>query len=265
MLGKLIKYEFKATGRVILPLFGALLLVAIVSRLFISLQFKVPSSIGVAIAVILMISVFVIVFVITLTRFYKNLLREEGYLMLTLPVSADSLIWSKLLVAAVWNVLSLLVAAIAVGIMAMTQIPWGDIISGFRELLQQLQNYGVPQAQLTILIVEFILGCIISLFSGIIVFYACMASSLLVNKHRVLFSFGAYIALSIVGQIVTSIVMLLVMPKAVTLSEKDITSFTDFYNLMNPIMLLSFGLALLAGVALYLFTRYMLRRRLNLE
>ena len=34
MLGKLMKYEFKATGRIFLPMFGALIVVAAVNRLF---------------------------------------------------------------------------------------------------------------------------------------------------------------------------------------------------------------------------------------
>ena len=33
MLGKLIKYEFKATGRILLPLYGALLVFALINRL----------------------------------------------------------------------------------------------------------------------------------------------------------------------------------------------------------------------------------------
>ena len=39
MLKKLLKYEFIATGRIFLPLYGALLIVAFIQRLFLNLNF----------------------------------------------------------------------------------------------------------------------------------------------------------------------------------------------------------------------------------
>jgi type IV secretory pathway VirB3-like protein len=92
MLGKLLKYEFKATSRIFLPMFGALLIVAAFSRLFMSLSFDVPSVIGVTVSVIMIIGIIVMTFLLTIQRFNKNLLGSEGYLMFTLPVSTDRLI-----------------------------------------------------------------------------------------------------------------------------------------------------------------------------
>ena len=39
-------------------------------------------------------------------RFYKNLLRDEGYLMLTLPASVHQQVWSKLIVSSVWFIIT---------------------------------------------------------------------------------------------------------------------------------------------------------------
>ena len=39
MLGKLMKYEFKATSRMLLPINGAMLLFALINRLFMELNF----------------------------------------------------------------------------------------------------------------------------------------------------------------------------------------------------------------------------------
>ena len=86
MLGKLMKYEFMATGRTFLPLFAALILVSIVNRLLSSLGLNVPSAIGTVVSVILMVGVAVVTLLITLQRFRNNLLSNEGYLMMTLPV-----------------------------------------------------------------------------------------------------------------------------------------------------------------------------------
>ena len=58
MLGKLLKYEFKATGRVFLPMFGALLIISVINRLFSNLNFKIPSIIGKIISIILIVGIF---------------------------------------------------------------------------------------------------------------------------------------------------------------------------------------------------------------
>ena len=39
MLGKLLKYEIKATGRIFLPIYLALILLAGINRIFIAFQF----------------------------------------------------------------------------------------------------------------------------------------------------------------------------------------------------------------------------------
>ena len=98
MLGKLIKYEFKATGRILLPLYGALLVFALINRLLFrsSLDETINNTFGTigGIANILsvfaygctMAAVFVVTFFVIVQRFYKNILGDEGYLMNTLPV-----------------------------------------------------------------------------------------------------------------------------------------------------------------------------------
>ncbi|NLT15188.1 MAG: hypothetical protein GXY05_12685 [Clostridiales bacterium] len=260
MLGKLIKYEFRATARICLPLFGALLLAACISRLFESLRFETPMVIGIALSVILIIATFVIVLIVTLLRFYRNLLTNEGYLMFTLPVTADSLIWSKLIVAFVWNILSLIVVFAAILIMAVTDLNLSDISLA---ITAGLNAVGITQAQFNWFVVEMIVLFLVSLPAGIIVLYACMASSQLVNKYRILFSFGAYIVLSIIGQILGSIAMFIFLPKHMSFYSNP--SVTEVVNMVNTAMLFSIASSLIAGVALYIVTRFMLKRKLNLE
>ncbi len=260
MLGKLIRYEFRATGRICLPLFGALILAACISRLFSSLRFETPMAIGIIVSVILIIAIFVIVLLLTLIRFYRNLLTHEGYLMFTLPVTTDSLIWSKLIVAFIWNILSLVVVFASIVIMSITDLDLADIPAAITAGLNML---GITQVQFNWFIVEIIALFIISLISGIIVLYACMSSSLLVNKHRVLFSFGAFIVLSIIGQIVSSIAMFILLPKHMSFYSGS--SMTEVAGVVNTSMIFSIVSSVVTGIVLYIFTRYMLRRRLNLE
>ena len=98
MLKQLLKYEFKATGRTYGGLYLALVALAVLSGFslrssskdnFASLLLFAYMVVAVAVAVV---SVMTIV-----TRFTRNLLGREGYLMHTLPVTETQLVTSKLI------------------------------------------------------------------------------------------------------------------------------------------------------------------------
>lgn len=59
----------------------------------------------------------VLTIVVTIQRFRKNLLGDEGYLMFTLPVSTSSLILSKCITALIYAVLSFIVAVFTFGVL----------------------------------------------------------------------------------------------------------------------------------------------------
>lgn len=258
MLGKLIKYEFKATGRTFLPMFGALLAVSIVSRLFLSLRLGTPSVIGIMLSVILIISVFVITLIITLQRFYKNLLTNEGYLMFTLPVTADSIIWSKLIVASVWNILSIIIVMLAIAIMAITEINPGDIFTAVSIFMLRA---GIDAATLSVFVAEAVILALSSLLSGILMFYACMSLSLLVNKHRVLISFAAYLVITTIGQVLSAVGVGVI---ALTQLPQIFLSW-ELAKQVHTVMLLGVVLNAACGVIFYFLSRYMLKNKLNLE
>jgi hypothetical protein len=190
MLGKLMKYEFKATGRIFLPMFIALLAVAAVNRIFWQLDLSIPKIIGTTLSGIMIVAICVIALIITLQRFYRNLLSSEGYLMFTLPVSTDGLIWSKLFVAAIWSIVSFIIVIVAVSIMATTGLTFNEIFDFIGVFFRSISEGGFNAVLIAI---EAVILLIATTLSGILLLYVCMALSLLVNKHRVAFSFLMYI------------------------------------------------------------------------
>ena len=115
MLRKLIKYEFRATARVMLPLYLVTIVLALLTRgasLWLELatadMTMGESILGflaglVAVAFVLaLLATFIVAVVLAVFRFRKNLLTDEGYVMFTLPVSPHSLVCSKLIVSTVW-------------------------------------------------------------------------------------------------------------------------------------------------------------------
>ena len=113
MLGKLLKYELKATSRVFVPLYIAILVVSIVNGLSLNLEILNIQGLATIVLMCLFISLFVITIVVTIQRFNKNLLKDEGYLMFTLPVSSKYLVLSKYLTSLIWTFLSFIVALLS--------------------------------------------------------------------------------------------------------------------------------------------------------
>lgn len=124
MLGKLLKQDFRATARIMLPLYVAVpvlgLFTNLISRLCENQTGFLINVIGMLVSLVFslaLIAAGVATVVLMILRFYRNLMTDEGYLMFTLPVSTTELIFSKLIVSVMWflgtlgvNVLGLLLS-----------------------------------------------------------------------------------------------------------------------------------------------------------
>ena len=87
MLGKLIKHEFRATGRLMAPLFGALLLLAVFSRVTNQILQQVPNPtrvlyiVSVLLAIVYVLAglgVMVFSTVLMIKRFHQNSLPTRA-------------------------------------------------------------------------------------------------------------------------------------------------------------------------------------------
>lgn len=255
MLGKLMKYEMQAMGRAFLPLYGALLAIALINRVLSALNLSLPLAIGGTLYGLLIGAICVLTLVLTLQRFRKNLLGDEGYLMFTLPVSVDSLIMSKLLAAFIWSMLSMVVLGISVLVISAGHINFN--ISWIPEAIAHLKaETGVTNLDLTLFTIEGIALMFFMSAGSIATFYACISLSMLVNRRRGLFSFGAYVALFIVWNII---------------SFQFMKILENFYHSLGSISsvhffaLICIGFSLICFLTCYFITRYMLQRKLNLE
>ena len=105
MFGKLLKYEWKAMMKTMLPIYGATMVLAAVngflfqsilggwmdrSALFSTMQ---TTAITLYMLILMIMGVFTAVMIVQ--RCYKGLLIQEGYLMFALPVKTWTLILTK--------------------------------------------------------------------------------------------------------------------------------------------------------------------------
>ena len=106
MLGKLMKYELRATSRTMLPLFLLTLLLSVFTRMSTAVVQHTHTNITESLNMLLifafvlaLVGTAVFSVILMVVRFRNNLMTDEGYLMFTLPVSVHQLLWAKLLVS----------------------------------------------------------------------------------------------------------------------------------------------------------------------
>ena len=137
MLGKLIKYEFKATYKFMLMLYGILLALSLMLSVGLRLnvqdvinsftnRFNIGGLIMMIIAVMFMIlfaiisaSVLCGMFFYSIVRFKNNLLGNEGYLMHTLPAKESDHIFAKLIVSVIWTIAGVFALMISYGLIVL--------------------------------------------------------------------------------------------------------------------------------------------------
>ena len=266
MLGKLIKHEFRATGRLMAPLFGAMLLLAVfvrVSDLILSAAdvpvfFEALNSLLLIVYVLAILSVTVFSTVLMIKRFHQNFLTDEGYLMFTLPTSVHSLLWSKLITAALFFIFTFLADA---------RDLFESIVGLFRELNSFYMANGIALA------LEILALLLVSLLVTCLLFYAPMSIGYSFANHKGLLSVVFYFVIQAVLQIFGVAVL------------SGVVSDTAFHRLLTDAMdnlgrtdtaaaamqaahgtmLLALFTELFLGAILYFLTYFMLRKHRNLQ
>jgi len=276
MLGKLLKYEFKSTMRLFLPTYAATIVFALLSRLFLSVSALQNFWGGRLFSIVLMLYVliilmtFVLTFVLVIQRFYKNLLRDEGYLSNTLPVSVDSHIWGKAIPATIWSILSFIVVMASLFILILSKDNLTYFMDNWSSFLSEYNTY--TSMSIGLLIFELIILLIISILSSTMAFYASLCIGQLANSHKVLLSIVAYFCLGIVVGMLTTAISGSALINMGDLFVGDYYYDTNTYtgtiitaaDIMQVIGITAIT-QIVTGAIYYFISRYVLKRKLNLE
>ncbi len=264
MLGKLLKYEFKATARLFLPLYLALLAFALINR-FIS-PFKVfePSTalldlqmlislLSIFIYFALIVGVIAMTVIIMIRRFYTSLLGDEGYLMFTLPVKPWQHIVSKLITAMAWTTLSFLVTVGSIVIIAGEPglaVQLKEFIVAFQEIFGVAGYYILPGYALA------------AMASNILMIYAAIALGHLFSKQKLIATFAMYCVLYIVSQL---LIILIFVPFVLPFMRFLINPATPAPGQINSLLLLFLLPIVILGAGYFILTNMILKFKLNLE
>ena len=255
MVKKLFKYEFAAFSRVLIPVYVAMGGIAVLSRILQIFSNATSASsmlLGSSIFMyaIAVITAFGFVNVFAVVRFYKNMFTGEGYLTLTLPVTAAEHIWTKLLSAMLFNLFSVIAFVVSISI-----ITAGDLFTEiFKSLVYEVKRYCESESvNFWFNLFEIVLNIVLSTASTILLFYTCLSIGQLSKKNRILSAVGVYFAYIFGIQILGSVVM------AMFLETDFMVDFIEF--IFDKQYILQGGLA----IAFFFITRHILTNKLNLE
>ena len=267
MLGKLLKYELKATSRVFIPLYIAILVVSIVNGLSLNLEILNIQGLATIVLMCLFISLFVITIVVTIQRFNKNLLKDEGYLMFTLPVSSKYLVLSKYLTSLIWTFLSFVVAFLSFTIIFMiptyNYFDFSYFINEFNLLFSNISNI----LGTTILSEFFKIVLLIIISYTIFIFNVYLSLSIgqlpIFNRFRNVSSFIGFLVINLLISYVQNIVdNAFVNIEAIDNVNYSIDSISSIVSKgLNVAIIINIIIILV----LFFATSYILNKKLNLE
>ena len=262
MLTKLLKYEFRSTGRVFLPLYGGIMLLTLFTRLFVwmgdySNILAIPAGLLTVLYVLSLIGMFAVTYVVLLRRFYTSLIGDEGYLSFTLPVKPWQHITSKLITSVVWVIATAAAAGLSLLLMFVSNGFFKDLYDFIRVLI------GYSQISYVMLVLEFIITALVSVAASMLMFYASMAIGQLVNGHKVAGSVAAFLVSYFVTQILLGIGMFAF--GAVDPATWEVINTMNAVQGVALMLLLILVIQAVFGTLYFIITNYVFKNKLNLE
>lgn len=210
MLGKFIRQEIRAQGKVMLLILGAMAAADMFMVIFMLLAghvrgrfFESIYAAGCAICVLTIAVSAVIVFVYLCYRFHQSMYSQQGYLTHTLPLKTTQILHVKILVSSV-SLLAIagfsLVSVFGIGILngglSMSQVP-ALFTEAFRDIDEEL-GISAPELVLGVMLLA-VAGCV----SSLLVFFAGSSIGQLFHRAKGAWGIAAGIVLAYISEIVT--------------------------------------------------------------
>ena len=257
MFGKLLKHEFKATGRTLLPLYGGFvaLVLAASGMLWLAWRFgevHVNGSTAIVqgntiFGILSMLAIVIVTEVLIIMRFYR-LLGDDGYFWFSLPVTPAQHMMVKLIAAMVWSFASvaLFVGGIFAFVLVANSMENGAVLAELWAALRFTTTLGPVFGVLGL----FVLASLLTMAAGCLQVQLACALGMQWPQSRLGASIGMYVLLSVF--LVAS------GPHITTLPAMEVPRV--LMTAMGGFCLLCFILC----AVYFAVTRWLLTKRLNL-
>lgn len=276
MLRKLWKHEWKATYRLLLAVHLILLFMGLAGYLIQGFleNGPVPSVVGglyMILFFLITLAAFLLTHFLMISRYYRNFFTAEGYLVHTLPVGPGNKLAAKCLNHLVWTLIDL--ACVVSAVMLVTSaVPSQEQVRGLLRALPsaaEAMGFSSVPAMIFALLGLFLL----TLASGILMFYAAISLGSLFPSHRVLGSVLCWLGLWIAGQAVNITVLAVNFGKyafqrgeTIEAAGQQLTMPPEQVTAMFGTFLGTVGAAAaVLGTVYYLISYFVLSKKLNLD
>lgn len=263
MLLKLIKYDFREQFKEHIGLYALVFVSALTEIISESFKLDLVSVFFWILHSLSMIAMLICSFVIIVLYFRRNLLKDEGYLMNTLPVEPWMLYVSKFLTAFVLFILDLIVAVLSFSIINHGFAWIGDIIRGMSD---EFANAGFTTSP----VVMFGSIAVISLLYTISILFFSLTTGYRANGSKDAYSVLTFIVLYVIGQVANIIVM--IFTYFIPLSSKGSITYIltvlnpqEITGLMNRVVIGALAVSLILTVVYVAGSIYNMTKKLNLE
>ena len=273
MLGKLLKHEFRATGRTMLPTLGVLAALVLLANVSVRLLdanvgtfLSILSGLMIGLTVVAVIAAEIMPVVMMVQRFYRNLLSNEGYLMHTLPVGVHGMIWSKLIVSSVWMLATNLVIFLLGGfsVLHLTRTNLAEFLRGIPSLAEinaLLAHVGISTGDVVLVLLEIALAVVLVQLAVCLHFYAAMSLGHMFSRRKGLWSVIFFVALSYLMSALTTFLGHVQIPY---LENLDLDTVRQSVHFAQAILGEGLGVTVLEGAVFYIATVLGLKKGLNL-
>lgn len=275
MLGKLFKYEFKNTAKVMLTIYAVLIVTTILGSISFgadSIQTNLDTQppiiqllffATILLYILSVFALFVVTYVYVCIHFYKTMYSEQGYLTHTLPVKPMTLFNVKLITSWVWMMGSILLFFLSLfGVLIGASR--GEVLYEFDEIILQedfFSLFGMTHGQLiltTVVLMAF------SCLSYLLMVFVSISIGQLFHQHKIVWAIVTGMIIYFVEQTVGSISLLIMGDSFFdSLTYAGNITFSDIIFSMP--MIVSMVISVLFTVAFYIACVVIQKKHLNLE
>lgn len=277
MLGKLYKYEFKNTSKIMFVIYGVMLFVTILGCIAMygdsnpagtenKLQ-EIFFTAAMVFYVLGIFALFVVSYVYMCVHFYKTMYSDQGYLTHTLPVNQMSVFHVKLLVSLCWLLLSLIILFLSIFALGCAANRGFSFDADFDMFLADFQNmFGMSFGTFSVYLV---FAMILSCLQYLLMVFASGSIGQLFTQHKIGASIGAGIIFYMSGQIISSIIMVLTGYFGIMNNDNVVTCTTSenitFHTTFSSMMFSGLLLSVIECVVFYIVCMVIIKKHLNLE
>ena len=267
MLGKLMKYEWKATWKLLVPANGFLILMTILVYATIRMSFfRSPNMVVTMIEILIimtyilsMLAVVIMTMIYLTYRFYKSVYGDEGYLLHTLPVDKHQIIVAKAAVSTLWVFCSILLIYFSIFFLASAnQFLLRSMVDSIESYLELVgDSTGVSG----FVILMSLITLFVTIIARVLKITACISLGQLSPNHKVLSALGIYCGFYFLQRMFNLIYYMIL----ILVVESSVTEKQDYVAAWGT----SWETALISGliysVVFYFLTWYIMDKKLNLE